>query len=460
MIAFHGPVTAGDIVEPMCIAPFDLAANGYVQEEFFVSGTASRYSLVGAAGSDGRWVAEISGSAPFRTRIIVRRPEDPSQCSGTLLLEWLNVSSGFEADVEWAYMCEEILRARHAYVAVSAQVVGVHGGEGILGFSGPFPGLRGMDPARYDTLAIPGDQYSFDVFRQVGLALGPPRGGAAGPGCHVARRSAGRVLGGLAPIRVLALGESQSAYYLTSYINAIHPLSPVFDGFLVHSRGAGAASLAGTGIDLRADAEPVPIRTDYPAPVFVLQAEGDLAAPLASALARQPDSDKFRLWEVAGTAHADAHVIGPAAQLLGCDWPVNSGPHRYVAQAALRALHDWVAAGTPPPRAARIELTSPRPPVIKRDAAGNAVGGVRTPVLDVPVATLSGEGPPGAGGPGWLVGSTAAFDGADLVRRYRDEAGYLRAYAEALDAAISAGFLLAEHAEQMLAEAATVSWPT
>lgn len=476
VITFLGPVTAGGIVEPVCMPSFDLAASGYVQEEFFVSGTACCYRQVGAAGNDGRWTAQVAGSAPFRTRIIVRRPAGHGRFSGTLLLEWLNVTSGFEADLEWAYLHEEIVRGRHAYAAVSAQLLGVHGGEGILGFSGPFPGLRGSSPERYDTLALPGDQYSFDIFRQIGLALGPPRSDTARPGEHAAdaddARGRGdvvegfavalppRVLGGLAPARVLALGQSQSAYYLTSYINAVHPLDPIFDGFLVHSRGAGIAPLTGARIDPRGDVDGVLIRTDNAAPVLVLQAEGDLVRPLSSALARQPDSDGFRLWEVAGTAHTDDYVIGPAAKMLGCDWEINSGPHRYVAQAALRALHEWVKEGTPPPRAARIELASPRPPVIKRDSAGNAVGGVRTPAVDVPVAVLSGEGPPGVGaGLGWLVGSTVGFDAAELVRRYRDQVGYLRAYAEALDAAIGAGFLLSAHAEQLLAEAAAVSLP-
>ena len=229
----------------------------------------------------------------------------------------------------------------------------------------------------------------------------------------------------------------------------------------MHSRGAGVASLTGAPITPRTDVDGVLIRTDNAAPVLVLQTEGDLVRPLASALARQPDSDGFRLWEVAGTAHTDSYVVGPAVGMLGCDWEINSGPHKYVAQAALRSLHEWVTEGSPPPRAARIELASQRPPVIKRDAAGNAVGGVRTPAVDVPVAVLCGEAPPGADpyGPGWLVGSTVGLDAAELVRRYRDKPGYLRGYAEALDAAIGAGFLLSAHAEQLLAEAAAVSLP-
>ena len=35
-------------------------------------------------------------SAPYRTRIVVVRPQDPTQFNGTVVLEWLNVSSGFD----------------------------------------------------------------------------------------------------------------------------------------------------------------------------------------------------------------------------------------------------------------------------------------------------------------------------------------------------------------------------
>ena len=148
--------------------------------------------------------------------------------------------------------------------------------------------------------------------------------------------------------------------------------------------------------------------------------------------------------------------------MLGIDWRVNEGPQRYLVQAALRALVTWVTEGTPPPAAARIELASTEPPVIARDEAGNALGGVRTPAVDVPVATLSGEPPPGrrAGtAVGWLFGSTTPLADSDLRRRYGDHEGYLRAYTQALDAAISAGYLLPENREQLLADAACQPFP-
>ena len=49
------------------------------------------------------------------------------------------------------------------------------------------------------------------------------------------------------------------------------------------------------------------------APVLVLQAEGDLVGPLAARLARQPDGDRLRWWEIAGTSPADSYLIGAAS---------------------------------------------------------------------------------------------------------------------------------------------------
>jgi Alpha/beta hydrolase domain len=321
MVEISGPVTAGRFIEPASV-PIDLPAKGYVEQEFFASGTASAYDLAGEVGSDGRWVAKASGTAPFCTRVVVRRPADPARFSGTLLLEWLNVSAGFEVDADWSFLYEEIFRQGHAYAAVSAQARGVLGGESQPGFPlPPSPGLRASDPVRYGCLAHPGDQYAFDIFGQIGRAL----------------KAASPALGGLVPARVLALGDSQSAVYLTSYINAVHPLSPVFDGFFVHSRGAGAGPLSGAGIDPPAVTVGVRIRADNRTPVLILESEGDIVPPLAFELARQPDSDWLRLWEAAGTAHADAFLIGAVAGSLG--WRINEGPHRFVAQAATASCY-------------------------------------------------------------------------------------------------------------------------
>lgn len=98
----RGPITQGAISLPADPRPVDLAAAGYVQEEFFASGVARAFAADGPLGPNGRWHVTVSGSAPYTTRVVVRRPSDPSRLSGVVVVEWLNVSVA-EAAPEWAY---------------------------------------------------------------------------------------------------------------------------------------------------------------------------------------------------------------------------------------------------------------------------------------------------------------------------------------------------------------------
>ena len=95
-IRLEGPI-AGDPFQ--VTGAFDLAADGYVGEEFFLSGTAYSYSQVGAREDDGLWQAKRDGSSPFTTRILTRRPKDPVHFNGTVVIEWMNVSGGLDANV-------------------------------------------------------------------------------------------------------------------------------------------------------------------------------------------------------------------------------------------------------------------------------------------------------------------------------------------------------------------------
>ena len=49
-----GPITTGHIIEPVSANPTGLAANDYVEQEFFASGTATAFRSTSAP-SDGKW---------------------------------------------------------------------------------------------------------------------------------------------------------------------------------------------------------------------------------------------------------------------------------------------------------------------------------------------------------------------------------------------------------------------
>jgi hypothetical protein len=200
------------------------------------------------------------------------------------------------------------------------------------------------------------------------------------------------------------------------------------------------------------------IRGDLDVPVFMFETETDVGPLLDYGPARQPDTDRIRTWEVAGTAHADAYLVGGFASALGCNFAINEGPQHVVVQAALHALNDWLSHGTPPPKAAHLQLSTTAPPVIARDGLGNAIGGVRTPAVDVPVAALSGIAPAGASTLCSLFGSTTPFDGTTLTRLYHTRSGYLSAYETSVDKAIAGRFLLSSDRAALLQQARGVQF--
>ena len=442
--AEFSPLSGGDGVFLGEAIPVELKQAEYLEDEFTAAGTATSYQPVGSLSRDGRWEFQPDGTAPYRTRVLVRRPADPAHFSGTVLVEWLNVSGGVDADPDWASLSEEITRRGDVWVGVSAQQIGVMGGQVLVQASGvgadlAGKGLKAIDPARYATLTHPGDGYSFDLFTQVARAV-----------------RAGTGLGGLHPERLIAVGESQSAFALVTYYNGVQPLTRAFDGFFVHSRGAAALPLVGPGqsADLSSaliGGATTIFRTDLDAPVLDVQTETDLTGILNSSQARQPDSDRFRLWEVAGTAHADAHLLGANAALIDCGAPINDGPTHLVVKAALRALSTWLLTGRAPVIAPRVTIDTDLVPSVKRDSDGIALGGIRTPLVDVPVDALSGDPGPDPSAICLLLGSTKPLPAARLAQLYPSRAEYEGRYAAAADATIRAGFVLDEDREALLA---------
>ena len=451
----------------LMLGAFDLAPLGYQTEEYFLSGTATSYKLPGGATADGKWDSAADSTAPYTSRIVVIRPTDPAKFNGTLLVEWFNVTAGQDTPADWMVAHREMLRRGYAYVGVSAQKVGVEGGPTAMGQ--PAVPLKKADPARYGSLVHPGDAFSFDIFSQAGAALKASiLSNHAGP------------LGPLAPRRMLAIGESQSAAFLTTYVNAVDPLARVYDGFLIHSRFGSSSPIDGVrGPNGRGNVpEHVAFRPDLRVPVLTFITETDL---LGSRLpgyhaSRRPDDRNLRVWEVAGTAHADnylfmgafmdsgswpiaelAKVFRPATNsMMGkVDKPFNVGlPHHYVLQASLAALDRWVKTGRAPASTPRLMLATGgkpgEPASLMTDAHGIAHGGVRTPWVDVPTMRLSGKGDPNSF-IGMLAGSGEPFDQARLASLYPGgKADYLRRFTRSLDAAIRRGHVLREDRKEIL----------
>ncbi len=437
----EGPITGGAKGWPFGRPLFDLEEHGYVEEEFFLSGEATTYRQRSGTtwGRDGCWQAEPKGRVPYRTRILVYRPGDPKRFNHTAVVCWNNVTAGYEL---FAGESPEILEGGYAFVGASVQHVGVHG------FPTHSQGLAAWDPERYGSLQIPTDDASFDVFTQVARAVGTDRD-----------RSGIDPLAGLDVRKVIGLGASQSAGRLGTYINAIHPLTHVYDGFLLQIYfGSGSPLEVGDAIiNINAPAGPGNagsrarlrgtnlIREDLDVPVMVVNSELEAIACYG---VRQPDTDRFRYWESAGTCHVAVQAMAVRARKyereFGTPLPVKKKMNRIAItplyDAAIHHLNRWINGGAPPPRQPLIDFAG-HPPVVMRDEHGIATGGVRLPQADAPVAKNSSI-PLGEDIFSVLYGSSHAFDATKLEALYGDEATYLARFGEAARRAEKAGVLL------------------
>jgi hypothetical protein len=442
----EGPIKGGKHGWAFGRPILDLAAHGYVEEEFFIAGDATTYRPVAGTewGRDGIWHAEPKGTMPFKTRFLVYRPADPTAFNGTVVVCWNNVTAGYEL---FHGESPEVLEGGYAWVGASVQRAGVHG------FPANPQGLVAWDEARYGELSIPSDEGSYDVFAQVGRAVGPRRD-----------RLGVDPLGGLDVKRVLAIGASQSAGRLATYVNAIHPIERVFDGFMLQIYFGAGAPLEGDRILVPSE-RPAGTRMlrganlirELDVPAMVVNSELEA---IACYRVRQPDTARFVTWEAAGTTHVSAQTQRVRNAKYERDFGVAPGLPESMNRisltpnydAALHHLSRWADGGAPAPSQPLIEFAGEKPEVV-RDEHGVAKGGIRLPQADAPVATNSCI-PVTNDFAGSLRGSNHPFGAAKLEALYGGEAKYLAAFERAAARAVEAGVMLPRDVAPAVEEAA------
>ncbi|MDA0140149.1 alpha/beta hydrolase domain-containing protein [Solirubrobacter deserti] len=382
---------------PFLATDVDLAKAGYVEEEFLISGQATRY----ATGNSTTTATVTSTGHPYTTRIVVRRPTSAAKFNGTVIAEWNNVSNQWDQEVDWFQTHEHLLRQGYVWVGISAQRVGLHSATG----------LKAWSPTRYGALdatagnTITDDTLSFDIFSQAVKALRSPAG--TDP------------LGPLAaPDYVIATGHSQSGGRLRTYANSIQPLSNILDAIILHGNG-------GT------------IRTDLPTPVFRINSEGDISSGIGNN-SRQADSATYRNWEVAGASHGDWKLITDYGPLRKRDIGTYPGgypgepntcalpslsrvPQHMVQNALVDHTVKWVAYGIAPPTAPVITTSGTN--TVERDSLGLGQGGIRLAQHEVPVRVNSGSNT----GPGFcfLDGSSVPLTDSQLAELYPTVQAYV-----------------------------------
>ncbi len=418
-----GPITGGIHGFPLWDSWYDLSEVGYQEAEYFVSGTARS-----AAGE----------TAEYTTRIIVTRPSSPGRFNGNVMLDWVNVTAQFENAVDTVEAHEYLLRTGWAYVHVSAQSAGI--------CCTPLT-PKVWDPVRYADLNHPGDDFANDIFSQVARAIDSPRG--IDPLAGLTRKR-----------KLIAAGQSQSASRLSDYVRKAQPAARIIDGFLIHGGGS------------REFARPPSV------PVLHLMSDAEASTEPASR------TRNYRLWEIAGASHSDFWIgyhqeVGMGPRFLGgpkqpasadedmhavagnygeqphplhpaCILAGGAFPMRYAVSSALHHLDRWIRRGLAPPRGPRFQMDGEN---LARDANDNALGGIRLPPIEVPVATYESDRCA-------LGGFTVPFTTAQLLVLYPTHADYYARMRARTISSVRAGFLLPEDAEDLLARAcaARVRW--
>lgn len=426
-IPARAPPGSASRLYPFFAANRDLAFEGYIEQEFFISGQATPLSA--RYGSEPGEQATPNGQArPFKTRVIVRRPDRPERFNGVVVVEWLNTSNGFDADNVWLALQDHLITAGYAWLGVSSQ-----------GFGG-VETLRAWSPARYGDLRIENEgamtkePFSLDIFRQIVTDL---RGGRAE---------------GLQPKTVIATGQSQAAIWLASFINSGLADARPIDGFLLISATSAKVDPAAS------------------TPVLRIVVEGDAAG--ADAEDQPEDSAHFRQWEMAGTSHVDRHLraareplqlrdLGTSVQaaiVSKCDIAAigTATPAFMVEAAGLDALVRWSQGDRAPAEAPRLVRQFDREGRLRRDSLGIAVGGIRLPDVAAPVGLNVGRntGAPACSAQGYYL----PFDVPRLRDLYPSLTTYRRAVDRSVRENVANGFVLPKDGEVLRSAARKASW--
>lgn len=344
----------------------------------------------------------FTGTSPaYTTRLFVKKPRDPAKFSGTVFVEWYNVSGGIDFAVLWANSMEYFMREGHAFIAVSAQAVGANA-------------LRTTaDPERYALINHPGDDIANTVFSQAGAAI---------------RSQSETLLGKCMPVHaMLAVGQSQSSGRLGDYIDNAQPTDKVYDGILLHS-----------------GAEPATNKPDVPTFVVYTMSEGNGSVE---------DGPNMVEWMVAGATHNDKRVTSRGTEVAAaidvpvtqCLNPMNDFPSYRVYNAVLDWLNRWVRDGDRPPAGMRFEERGGQ---LVMDGYSNVRGGVRSPDIEVPIATHGFDNGPAdpADVIGFLAcglgGQQVPFTPAQLMQLYPTHNDYVKKYTAAADKAVADGYWL------------------
>ncbi|MCP4928936.1 MAG: hypothetical protein GY918_07780, partial [Gammaproteobacteria bacterium] len=222
------PVTEGSIAErsvPFLSQAEYMADWNYVEDEYVLSGTANIYDYVDDA-SQSPLVGVVEENLPYATRLIVRRPANRSKFNGTVYLDVVNATRGFDSDITWHYSARMIMREGAVYVGLTSKPTTVNFLRDEFGR----PPYILRNYSRYANLQMQKDGQIWDMLSQAAALLksdAQPSNPLAGFGVE----------------RIILTGYSQSAGYVKTFVNSFHNDAIMSDGRMAFDgffEGAGS----------------------------------------------------------------------------------------------------------------------------------------------------------------------------------------------------------------------------
>jgi hypothetical protein len=428
---------------PASINTIPLDKHGYVEEEYFFSGTGNIY----APGGRTVW----KGNMPYTTRMLVRRPADLKTFSGTIHIEPTRDGTEWASTLmdAWPYF----VKNGDVFVAWSTS----RGDVTAM--------LQKFDPVRYAAITIPANGLRWDIMAQAAWLLRSPDGplGKLGFIAAAAQKQAG--------LRLYSTGTASTAEMQGFFINDGHharahtpQYEPVIDAYF--------PIMNTQRIKPQDDAYVMRVISE-----FEYANPGTNATPGAwlSRITFGRARAQIREYHLAGTGHRDrtqhAQNAVTAFQLgLGDDLtprcvhaPTDTPGKAPTIRALFAALDVWVREGKTPPPSRMFRLAEDHLPV--RDDAGNVIGAVRPSWIGVPTSRFMVDNEPADKNSPIsnvvcrLYGYEVPFPADRLAALYKDRADYVAQVNDYIDRMIQQRYLLPEDAEAERKRAAATKIP-
>ncbi|MCL2866317.1 MAG: alpha/beta hydrolase domain-containing protein [Clostridia bacterium] len=447
-------VPCTEVSHPYLQAGFrcEFAKNGYVEDEYFFSGTANVYA------EEPEGTAKIIYErAPYCTRFLLRRPEDTRQFSGNVVLEVLNATANMDIDRIWVNSWKYFTRNGDIYVGITSK-------SSVLGT------LMAADAGRYAPLCwdnpLPQrekpkqmNMFGFDERYEWGLFWDMLTDLAS------ALRSSDGILQPYGTSRVYLTGWSQSAGYLSRMVHTFPDKAyALFDGFMAAGGGGWMQPLNAyepmNTPKMFAGGKAPTVSMHAAKPYIALNTQSEMNWVNFAGDSHCPGA-LFRVYEIAGGSHdtkyslidyyqedIDTIRIGRMPKFEGTDGEPSDYPYEPLFNAAWRNLFVWVRDDVPAPCAPRLERDADAKPV--NDLLGHAMGGLRTAALRYPTvryftySTL----PNGVKNPLW--GHIEPIAPSTLEELYGTLDQYRQLVAADCARRVASGFMLTEDVDDLV----------